>query len=698
MIRLCEATLVSFGKFKDFTIVFSDGLQVIYGGNEAGKSTIQLFLKVMLYGIIGSKKDAKGMKIRERIIPWEEKSAEGILRVEIDGKLVEIRRKFGKTSSGDKTEVVDFHTGESMSGFENNKIGEQLWGIPESIFEKTFWLQQGSTSFSGADDELSKRLMNLLETGAEELSVSETLKEFEKDKRALKAKDKRSNPGKLDLLWSLREEKIQERYRILSERGQREAEEKLLKTETQKLEFLKNEEARLQELVDKKKKIQELDSRRKKWEEAQKFASLAQQAEEREVYRRFFHLTESVVQNAENLENRRELLDQTAAIGYDIDKEEELFCQKKRQEKRFSFLLLLGVFSVVYALFFSIIRLKSWEIWTAISGILGILLSVVSFFKMQQSKSAAWQAAERKRELQTNAKSSQDEAAVIEQEYSRILSEYGCNNVAELREGFLLCKQAKMEAEGYRRTCESMLEGENLSELSAEMQEFELIFAKHADLLTMDVELELQKVRQNQIDSVSKIKETEGKLSYVFRGGENPADIETEIIQINQSIEELEKHQKALVLAMDVFKTVSEKRKSDFTPRVNERVNYFLGILTEGKYQDARVSEEYQLRLLPDKAHLYQAEFFSTGTYDQIYFALRLSLATLLGDGKEPLFLDDFLTSYDDERAKAAMDLLLQLAENRQILFFSCHGREVENAKKRNVIIRYLEEEENDGC
>ncbi len=214
----------------------------------------------------------------------------------------------------------------------------------------------------------------------------------------------------------------------------------------------------------------------------------------------------------------------------------------------------------------------------------------------------------------------------------------------------------------------------------------------------MDVEEELRKVRQEQIVCISRIKETESKLSYVFRGGINPADIETELIQINQKIEELEKREAAIELAIDVFENVEKKRKSDFTPKINEKVNYFLDILTDGKYQDVRVSKEYQLRLLPDNTHIYPAEYFSTGTYDQVYFALRLSLVALLGEGTEPFFLDDFLTAYDDIRAELAMDLLVELAKEHQILFFSCHNREVENAKKRNVIVRYLEEERNDGC
>ena len=50
-IRITRLELIKFGKFADYSIDISDGMNVIYGDNEAGKSTIQLFIKFMLFGI-----------------------------------------------------------------------------------------------------------------------------------------------------------------------------------------------------------------------------------------------------------------------------------------------------------------------------------------------------------------------------------------------------------------------------------------------------------------------------------------------------------------------------------------------------------------------------------------------------------------------------------------------------------------------
>ena len=693
MIRFREAILVRFGKFTDYALPFSDGLQVIYGKNEAGKSTVQLFLKVMLYGLSGGRKENKGIKIRERIIPWESKSAEGILRFELDGRMLELRRKFGKTASGDKAEIVDFHTGEAIRELDEKCVGEQILGIPESVFEKTLWIQQGTASFGGEDATISNRLMNLLETGSDDTSAEGVLRKLEEELKELKAKNKRNKPGEIDRLWELREEKIQERYRLLSERKQREQEESVLKLEKQKLEKLKEEETHFLEIAQQKKKIVALDARRKKWGEGERLLTFAKQAEGRDAYLRFSGLNEGILQEAENLERKLEEINRVASKECDTQKEEDRLSASKLREKRMSFLLFSGVGLIIIAALVAGFRVSFWQFSGTILGLLGVGITVFGFLKLQKEKNCILEITEHISKIQSARLNLKKEIDIVNEDLNGILLKYECKNTDELRMGFLQYQQAKVEADGYRKAYQTLMEGEDASSLSNEVQEHKTFLDENSHILGFDVDTALDQNRNSQIDCIARLKETESKLSYVFRESVNPADVETEIIQINEKIEELEKRHKALELAIDVFNRVVEKRKSDFTPKVNEKVNCFLDILTKGKYREARVSKDYQLRLIPDNSHMYQAEFFSTGTYEQIYFALRLSLATLLGSGTEPLFLDDFLTTYDDERSELAMNLLAELGKKHQIFFFTCHKRDVNNAEKHDVMIRYLEEE-----
>ena len=49
--KLLELHINGFGKIHDRTISFSDGINVIYGKNEAGKTTLHAFLTAMLFGL-----------------------------------------------------------------------------------------------------------------------------------------------------------------------------------------------------------------------------------------------------------------------------------------------------------------------------------------------------------------------------------------------------------------------------------------------------------------------------------------------------------------------------------------------------------------------------------------------------------------------------------------------------------------------
>ena len=62
---------------------------------------------------------------------------------------------------------------------------------------------------------------------------------------------------------------------------------------------------------------------------------------------------------------------------------------------------------------------------------------------------------------------------------------------------------------------------------------------------------------------------------------------------------------------------------------------------------------------------------------DQLYLSLRLAVAEELTPNA-PLILDDALVRFDDIRMRAAVSILRELAENRQVILFTCQGREAE--------------------
>ena len=694
MIKLKEAILIRFGKFKNASFKFDEGLQVFYGENEAGKSTIQTFIKTMLYDVPSRKKAGEILKDRDKIIPHGEKSAEGILRILADGREIEIHKIIGRTSSYDKNEVLDAVTGEVLEGYPAVNIGEILFGVSQNVFEKTFWLSQMGASFSGKDDEIAKHLINLQSTGDEDVSAEKTLDELEKISRSIKAKKKSQSRGEIDILLEKREEKVRERFQLLEQEGQRKSQQQRLNAEKEQRENAIKKEKELEALLERQNKLYVIDSRLKKWQEIEKLDSRRRDLLENELYIKYNKITDDEILSAESLEEKIKILDRTDNIEYDKNDIGENIKQNQSKISLFKNLTFAGAGLVILSLVVASLRIPYWGIISFILGMTGLVCTVIGVISFKKSRDAGKHLEECYLELEKENNSKKAELDDVKNKLNGILSVYSCGSVEELSTRRNFCIKTETEAKGLENAYNSLIDGEDIDILKREAKEAQSLIVGSVGVMERDIKCELEEVRKIRMDAEKIINDIEGKLAYVFAGSGNPADCETEIMGIDAEIAELEKKLKATELATEVFSSVYEKKRSDFAPRVNERVNKYLDILTMGRYTETRVSEEYRLRLKNSS----EAEYLSYGTYEQIYFALRLALAELIGNGDEPMFLDDFMTAYDDRRSSLAIEILKEISKKRQVLLFTCHGRDAQKATQMGAVVNYLEEETENGC
>ena len=68
--KLLEAYIENFGKLHKKRITFGEGINVICGANEAGKSTLQEFLTAMLFGLEPMRGRGKKEDIYRKYEPW----------------------------------------------------------------------------------------------------------------------------------------------------------------------------------------------------------------------------------------------------------------------------------------------------------------------------------------------------------------------------------------------------------------------------------------------------------------------------------------------------------------------------------------------------------------------------------------------------------------------------------------------------
>ena len=103
--------------------------------------------------------------------------------------------------------------------------------------------------------------------------------------------------------------------------------------------------------------------------------------------------------------------------------------------------------------------------------------------------------------------------------------------------------------------------------------------------------------------------------------------------------------------------------------------NRYISAVTEGRYSQAKIDEsDLSIRTLPpEKSELVDVSELSRATQDQFYICARFALVRLITDGKKPPFLlDDPFVNFHPVRLKKTMPLLQELANEYQILLFTC--------------------------
>ena len=114
-----ELELINFGKFNNKTVRFEKGMNIIYGENEAGKTTLHTFIRGMLFGIEKQRGKASANDIYSKYEPWDDPTNyQGKMRIEQNGKNYRIERFFNKNNK--RFAVIDEDEGRELTE-------EEIW-------------------------------------------------------------------------------------------------------------------------------------------------------------------------------------------------------------------------------------------------------------------------------------------------------------------------------------------------------------------------------------------------------------------------------------------------------------------------------------------------------------------------------------------------------------------------------------------
>lgn len=205
-----KVNIISFGGLKDKIISFDNGINIIYGENEVGKSTIQAFIKIWLYGMSNYK--GKDYKQNERLkyMPSTGEIISGELYLEFKNKDYIIRRTFGKSKKEDTSLVIDAITGEEINYISNVEPGKYFFNINRATFINTLFIGQlGVEVRKDKEEEIIDKIANSIGIDDGQVSVEVAVSKLNKYKKSIS--NVRKN-GCLDILNERHSNLLSERY------------------------------------------------------------------------------------------------------------------------------------------------------------------------------------------------------------------------------------------------------------------------------------------------------------------------------------------------------------------------------------------------------------------------------------------------------------------------------------------------------
>lgn len=245
-------------------------------------------------------------------------------------------------------------------------------------------------------------------------------------------------------------------------------------------------------------------------------------------------------------------------------------------------------------------------------------------------------------------------------------------SLKEYKEKISKMKEIKNALDNVEETYKVLLKDRNIDEIKEEMKQLinqDIMNYSYESEEEIDAEI---RTKSNDLLKVEKeIKDLEHLIEKRYLGKREISEIEEEVLINNERISKLEKEFKALELAAELFQESFNEIRKNVGPDLNNKVINKFNFLTGEEYEEAKISEEYKLRVR-NKGILFDGDILSNGAKDQLYLALRFSFINMLFNDKDiPIFLDDAFVQYDDERREKAIKLLMK-EEFSQIILFTC--------------------------
>ena len=696
----------TFGKLEHRTLTLTPGLNIIEAPNEWGKSTWCAFLVNMLYGIdTRARSTGTVLADKERYAPWSGSPMAGRIDLNWDGRDITIeRRTKGRVIFGD-FKAYETETGMDVPELNGANCGQLLLGVERSVFTRAGFLKLSDLPVT-QDDSLRRRLNNLVTTG-DESGAGDKLGQQLKD---LKNKCRYNRSGLLPQAEAERDQLQNQLADLHSLKNQAEQIRHVQSQLEAKIAELENHGDALRyaaSLEDARQVSEAQDASDQAKQRLTAMMDACQALPSQEDAMRKLSSAQNLQEEWMALQMEAQMLppfpekpavpahyqgiDAVAAAETDLARNASLESAKKKNS-----IIAAAVFFVFSAvLLASLFFMPELALAAGIAiPLAGIAALVISYLRTKRINKELLALYDRHPGI------SPDHWAADARDFTERMAAYQVQleSATQLRgdlDGRVTDLQARISAlTGGTSLCECQNEWaktvaawDALGDARRDLQRAEShakalrSMAKTAQPPKMPDNLTYTAEENQAILAEARLKQRELNVKLGQCQGQtdalgSEALIKARLDTLNRRITRLEDTYYALEMAQDALRDATNALQRRFAPRISKRAQDLFCSLTGGKYQRLTLGSDLSLSTSAEgEDTLRSTQWRSDGTADQQYLALRLAVAEELTPNA-PLILDDALVRFDDERMKAALRILKEEAQSKQVILFTCQSRE----------------------
>ena len=702
------AMTATFGKLSQQTLKLDGGLNIIEAPNEWGKSTWCAFLMAMLYGIdTGARTKSGFLADKEHYAPWSGEPMSGRMDICWNGRDITLERKSkGRVPMGE-VNAYETHTGIPVPELCVAAPGQVLLGVERSVFARAGFLRLSEMPVT--EDESLRRRLNELVTTADESGAADDLAQKLKDlKNRCRFNKKGLIPEAEGQLADL-ERKLQQigtlEYQLTTiSARQKELEEqtRLLNNHKQALEYEKHLQY-----------AQKLTSAQVQFDAATQALKLAEDAcrdlPSENAIRQAMGQLQQLRDQKDQLHTKAQLLPPLPQAPIapevfrgkrpeDAEKEAALYrktlAQLKQDLKKPVPLILGGALILLGVVLALLSRNLPGLIGAGVLALCGIILLITGAGKQKRIKEQIDKIENQYRGIPEESwETMAQDYAKTQQEYSDLLAKREAE-LAELSRQMDENASASAAITGgstpaqFEELCRQQLASySRLQEQKRACQQAEQVLGalsqageqvappQFADTLTYTAQQTEERIAGNNWEwqqLQQKLGQCQGQMETLGQ----KEGLEQEKARLEARLAALEQHYNALTRAQEMLLQANQELQRRFAPRISQRAQALFARLTAGRYQRLTLGQDMSLEAATQSETTMRNTLWrSDGTVDQLYLALRLAVAEELTP-EAPLVLDDALVRFDDVRLKAALDILEETAVSKQVILFTCQGRE----------------------